>query len=158
MKYRGLTNDELKELEEDFKHFLIANNVYDEEWKQINEDDKSKAQQLVEMFSDLVFDKALKNIKFLEHITPQSINAFFCNDKEVVLIGITTRSKEVDFTKDTFDKFKNDLDIFKTTKPYFKTREEEVFDLLESGCSIIDEERFKKLELAHTYSIKPTKN
>lgn len=158
MKYRCLTNDELKELEEDFKHFLIANNVYDEEWKQINEDDKSKAQQLVEMFSDVVFDKALKNIKFLEHVTPQSINAFFCNDKEVVLIGITSRNKEIDFTKHTFDKFKNELDIFKTTKPYFKTREEEVYDLLESGCSIIDEERFKKLELAHTYSIKPTKN
>ena len=31
MKYRLLTDEELKELEEDFKHFLITNNIYNEE-------------------------------------------------------------------------------------------------------------------------------
>lgn len=158
MKYRCLTNDELKELEEDFKHFLIANNVYDDEWKKINKEDQQKAQQLVEMFSDVVFGKALKNIKFLEHITPQSINGFYFSEKEVVLVGISSKNSSIDFTKDTFEKFKNDLNIFKTTKPYFKAREEEIFELLESGSSIIDEERFKKLELAYTYSTQQLKN
>ena len=158
MKYRCLTDEELKELEEDFKHFLIANAIYDDDWVKINKTDQKKAQQLVAMFSDMVMDKALKNIRFLEHITTDGINAFFCNDEEIVLIGITTKNKRVDFTKDTLDKFKNDLDIFKTSKPYFKERELEVFELLESGCSIIDEERFKKLELAYTYSTQQVKN
>ena len=50
------------------------------------------------------------------------------------------------------------LDIFKTAKPYHKERELEVFELLNSGCSIIDEERFNKLEMAHNYSTKKMKN
>ena len=37
-------------------------------------------------------------------------------------------------------------------------REEEIFNLLNSGCSIINEERFKKIELAYTYSSKTAKN
>jgi hypothetical protein len=158
MKYRVLTKDELIELEEDFKHFLIANGIYDDEWVKINKEDKKKAIELVELFSDVVLDKALKNIKFLEHITHQGINAFFFRDNEVVLIGITSVNKEIDFTRDTLDKFKNELNIFRTTKPYFKNREEEIFDLLETGSSIIDEERFKKLELAYTYSTQQLKN
>ncbi|MCB9365462.1 MAG: hypothetical protein H6587_12895 [Flavobacteriales bacterium] len=158
MKYRVLTKEELLELEEDFKHFLIANGIYDDEWVKINKEDQKKAIELVELFSDVVFDKALKKIKFLEHITPQGINAFFFPDNEVVLIGIISANKEIDFTKDTLNKLKQELNIFRTTKPYFKSREEEIFDLLETGCSIIDEERFKKLELAYTYSTQQLKN
>ena len=158
MKYRKLTVDELKELEEDFKHFLIANGIYDDEWVKLNKENPTKAQDLVDMFSDVVMDKALKNIKFLEHITPEGINAFYYEEQGVVLIGIAANNKSIDFTKDNLDQFKNDLNIFKTTKPYFKTREEEIFELLETGCSIIDEERFKKLELAYTYSTQQAKN
>jgi len=158
MKYRCLYDEELKELEEDFKHFLITNAIYDDDWVKLNKENPNKAQELVEMFSDVVFDKVLKGLQFLEHITPDSINAFFCSEKEIVLIGITSKDQSVDFTKDTLERFKNNLDIFKTIKPYYKEREREVFDLIESGCSIISEERFKKLELAYTYSTQQVKN
>ena len=110
------------------------------------------------MFSDIVLDKALKNIKFLEHITPQDIKSFKCEDDKMILIGITSKDKGIDFTKDSLADFANDLDIFKTSKPYFKERELEVFELLNSGCSLIDEERFNKLEMAHSYSTKQMKN
>jgi hypothetical protein len=158
MKYRCLTDEELQELEEEFKHFLISNNVYTEEWEKLNADQDPKVQQLVEMFSDIVLDKALKNIQYLEHVTPQDIKSFKCETEQMMLIGISSRNQNIDFTKDALADFKDDLDIFKTSKPYFKQREEEVFDLLNSGCSIIDEERYNKLDLAHTYSTKQMKN
>ncbi len=158
MKYRCLTDEELSELEEEFKHFLISNNVYTEEWEALNDKKDEKVQQMVEMFSDIVLDKALKNIKFLEHITPQDIKFFKCDEDEMTLIGIASKNQTIDFTKDTLSDFKDDLDIFKTTKVYHKERELEVFDLLQSGCSIINEEHYKKLELAHTYSTKQSKN
>ena len=158
MKYRSLTDDELSELEEEFKHFLITNNVYTEEWEKLNKTKDKKVQELVEMFSDIVLDKALKNIKFLEHITPQDIKSFKCEEDKMVLIGVASKNQNIDFTKDTLADFKDELDIFKTTKPYNKEREMEVYELLSSGCSIINEERFKKLELAHTYSTKQIKN
>ncbi|MDG1475808.1 MAG: DUF6495 family protein, partial [Vicingaceae bacterium] len=91
-------------------------------------------------------------------ITANDIKSFKCDDAEMVLIGITSKNKTLDFTKHTLAEFADELDIFKTSKPYHKEREIEVFELLESGCSLIDEERFKKLELAHTYSTKQIKN
>ena len=158
MKYRCLTDEELSELEEEFKHFLIANNVYTEEWEGLNKKKDPKVKQLVEMFSDIVLEKALKKIKYLEHVTPQDIKCFKCEDDRMTLIGIASKNAIIDFTKDVFSDFKNDLDIFKTSKPYHKEREREVFDLLQTGCSLITEERYKKIELAYTYSTKEMKN
>lgn len=158
MKYRSLTDEELKELETEFKHFLITNNVYTEEWEELNKKNDKRVQELVEMFSDIVLEKALKNIQYLEHITTNDIKAFGCFENEMVLIGITSLNTQLDFTKNTLADFKDELNIFKTSKSYSNERELEIFQLLESGCSIIDEERFKKLELAYTYSAKTMKN
>lgn len=158
MKYRLLTNEELKELEEDFKHFLITNHVYNEEWIQLNKSNDKKVMELVELFSDIVFEKALSKINFLETINSRGISVFFCNKNEILMIGISSANETIDFTKHTFEDFKNDLTIFKTAKSYSKKREEEIFDLLNSGCSIINEERFKKIELVYTYSTKTAKN
>lgn len=158
MKYRCLSDDELKELETEFKQFLIANHVYTEEWEELNKKKDKRVQELVEIFSDIVFEKALTNIKYLEHVTKKDIKAFFCNNKEMVLIGITSNNSKLDFRENALSDYDGDLDIFKTKKPYTKTRQEEVFQLLESGCSIIDEERFKKLDLAYTYSTKHIQN
>ena len=36
MKYRCLTDEELKELEPEFKQFLIVNHVHAEEWEELN--------------------------------------------------------------------------------------------------------------------------
>lgn len=158
MKYRSLSDEELKELETEFKHFLITNNVYTEEWEELNKKNDKRVQELVGLFSDVVLSKALKNIKYLEHVTTSDIKAFGCLENEMILIGITSSNKELDFIKSPLADFNDDLNIFKTSKVYSKDREEEVFQLLESGCSIIDEERFKKLELAYTYSTKSIKN
>jgi hypothetical protein len=158
MKYRVLSDQELKELEGEFKHFLITNNIYTEEWEALNKTKDKKVLELVEMFSDIVLDKALKNIKYLEHATPHDIKFFWCEDDKMTLIGVTSKNKEIDFTKHTLADFATDLDIFKTSKKYHKERELEVFQLLNSGCTIIDEERFNKLEMAYNYSTKKMKN
>jgi len=158
MKYRILSDNELKELEGEFKHFLITNNVYTEEWEELNKKKDKKVLELVEMFSDIVLEKALKNIKYLEHVTPLDIKSFKCDEEQMILIGIASKNKNIDFTKDILSDFADDLDIFRTTKPFHKDRELEVFELLNSGCSIINEERFNKLEMAYNYSSKPMKN
>ena len=158
MKYRSLTNEELAELENEFKQFLITNNVYTEEWEELNKKKDKKVDELVEMFSDIVLDKALKNIKYLEHVTPNDIKSFKCDTNEMVLIGIVSKNQDIDFTKHTLSDFADELDIFKTSKPYHKERELEVFELLQSGCSLIDEARYNKIEMAHTYSTKQMKN
>jgi len=160
LKYRLLTSEELRELEEEFKHFLIINQIYDDEWKLLNQQKSQKVEELIVLFSNLVIAKALKKIAFLEIITNNGINAFYCKENEMELIGISTENKQFDFTlvKESSDIRNQSLSIFKTSKPYFKTREIEVFNLINSGCSIISAERYKKLELAYNLSIKQIKN
>ena len=113
MKYRCLTNEELNELEDEFKHFLISNNVYTEEWEELNKKKSKKVQELVEMFSDIVLDKSLKNIQFLEHLTENDIKSFKCDADKMILIGVTSKNKNIDFTKDVLADFAAELDIFK---------------------------------------------
>lgn len=160
LKYRLLTIEELHELEEEFKHFLIINQIYDDEWKLLNQQKSQKVEELIVLFSNLVIEKALKKIAFLEIITNNGINAFYCNENEMELIGISTENKQFDFTlvKEPSDIRNQSLSIFKTSKPYIKIREIEVFNLINSGCSIISAERYKKLELAYNLSIKQIKN
>ncbi|PIQ14431.1 MAG: hypothetical protein COW67_13845 [Flavobacteriales bacterium CG18_big_fil_WC_8_21_14_2_50_32_9] len=160
LKYRLLTSEELRELEEEFKHFLIINQIYDDEWKLLNQQKSQKVEELIVLFSNLVIEKAIKKIAFLEIITNNGINAFYCKENEMELIGISTENKQFDFTlvKESSDIRNQSLSIFKTSKPYFKTREIEVFNLINSGCSIISSERYKKLELAYNLSIKQIKN
>lgn len=158
MKYRCLTDDELKELEDEFKQFLIVNEVYNEEWEELNTKKDVRVGQLVEMFSDIVLEKALKNVKCLEYITKTDIKAFKCDTDQMTLIGIVATNDSVDFTTDALSDLGDQLSIFKVDKPYAKEREKEIFDLLESGCSVIDEKRFSKLELAYAYSTKHIKN
>ncbi|MBW6481704.1 MAG: hypothetical protein K0B10_01465 [Vicingaceae bacterium] len=160
LKYRLLTNEELHELEEEFKHFLIINQIYDDEWKLLNQQKSEKVKELIVLFSNLVIEKALKKVTFLELTTNNGINAFHCKENEIERIGICSENKQFDFTlvKEPSDIQNQHLSIFKTSKPYIKTRETEVFNLINSGCSIISAERYKKLELAYNLSIKQVKN
>lgn len=159
MKYRRLTNNELEELELEFKQFLVSNDLSSEEWDTLNSNNPDKALYLVEMFSDIILEKALKSIKFVEYITPKGVKSFFCDKEEIVLIGITSNDNDLDFTKSSPKELTaKKLNIFKKSKPYKKEREVEVFELLQSGCSIINEEHYRKLELAYTYSTAQSKN
>ena len=45
MKYRNLTLEELKHLEEELKQFLILNHVYAEEWETLNKENPTKELQ-----------------------------------------------------------------------------------------------------------------
>ena len=75
-KYRLLTQEELKPLEEDFVKFLSANTVAADDWDKIKKEDPKKAEGLIEIFSDIVWEKALEKIKCLEARTEKDMKVF----------------------------------------------------------------------------------
>ncbi|MFM7023698.1 MAG: DUF6495 family protein [Flavobacteriales bacterium] len=151
MKYRILADSELKELEKEFIQFLVANGIDDSEWKKINNTDPDKAIELVEMFSDIVFEKAFTKVQFLEHLEPKSIKVFMFGTDKIYLIGIDSEHPEIDFRDrnvltalaSNFQEYKDKLKIYKTNKPISENREMEIFKMLKDGCLVIDEDRFK---------------
>lgn len=150
MKYRILTKEELEELESEFITFLVTNGIPAEDWVLIKENEPEKSQRLIEIFSDVVFDKILSNVHYLEHRQKDIIRIFRFGEEKVTMNGIRVEGKSaIDFTKnqDTgtlvqlFKLSAGKLKIFTAEKPYKKDRLQEIFDLMQSGAQILKNDR-----------------
>lgn len=154
MKFKRLTLEELKELEPEFITFLASNQISAEDWIVIKSKKTDKMNELLDFFSDLVYEKVLKKIMYLEHRTPKEIRLFHLGEDKITLIGIKVEAhNNIDFTLDNIleqlshaSNFKTS--IFESKKDYLKDRSSEIFDLLESGCLIATENLFNTLMLA----------
>ena len=145
VKYRQLTQKELKEFEKEFIDFLVVNGITADEWVDLKSNDKEKAELIIDKFSDVIFESILRKVNYLEFISAKSIKCFQCVKDKMVLVGIDApKNSNIDFTKSiptTFD----DLEVYTTEKSYLKQRELELFNLIESGAQISRGEWFKKL-------------
>ncbi|MGB0932707.1 MAG: DUF6495 family protein [Lishizhenia sp.] len=141
MKFRLLNKEERLAVDEDFKHFLIANGVSNEEWIALNAKNDVKATNLVGVFSDTVFQKVMEKIKVVELRAKSSLMVFHFAKEEIQLIGINahTAATYVDLSSTesihlALTKYASDLSFFKQSKAYIKERELEVFEMVEKGC------------------------
>lgn len=139
MKYRLLTKEEMEIFDEDFKYFLIANGVSNEEWLEMNKLDLDKATRLVELFSDTILQKVYEKVKYVEFRSQNSCMVFKLNTDNIELISLNTKSEKVSMNTpesihETLTQFPDELTIFKTEKKYSKNREEEVHEMISQGC------------------------
>jgi hypothetical protein len=154
MKYRRLSKEELEELKDEFIKYLAVNTVTADDWKKIQVEEKERGEDLIDTFSDMVMEKALKNIKYLEHRSDTNLMLFKCEKNEMVLTGINlTKDIGVDFNDQksieilisTGSVEDGVLSHFSSTKKYTKSREEEVFELTNTGCMVVTEEYYTNL-------------
>jgi len=148
MKYRRLDLAELQTLEKDFVRFLASNHITAEDWVKIKKEDTAKMEGLLNVFSDIVWDKTLPQVQYLEFIRPHDCKLFFCDQAEIRLIGFSMeKNSGVDLLQlnlvtdlpELLDKHAAQIKMYNSTKTYQKVREQEIFDLLESGCLISKE-------------------
>lgn len=139
MKYRMLTDDELRVFEPELKQFLVVNAVYDEEWRQINQENPDKARQLVALFSDQVLQTIYERIAFVEHRSKKTCLVFACQSDRLLLIGLQHNHPELDFSTLEGIHFGltnhlAEIKWFKKSKGYDSDREMEIHQMLENGC------------------------
>jgi hypothetical protein len=152
MKYKRLTPEELKALEPEFVHFLAAAQITGADWEKMKKNELSKAEELIEVFSDMVYEKVLSKIRFLEYREQKTLNIFNCTEEQITLIGLRVNEHSaLDLTADNvFEQWNennsNAVSIIKTERPYQKERGIEIFELLQSGCLITDERLFDILK------------
>ncbi|MCG8332157.1 MAG: DUF6495 family protein [Chitinophagales bacterium] len=156
MKYRKLRQEELEGLENDFITFLASNTVTASDWEKIKEDDPQKAESLIEVFSDIVFDKVLSDAKYLEYKTPNDIKTFHFLEDKIVMNGLFVEgNSSFDFTKDqqpeemlkAVQMSGSKLKLYTAEKKYSRSPEMEAFEMLENGALISkDGHLFKLLE------------
>jgi hypothetical protein len=141
MRFRSLTIDELKELETEFKQFLIINQVYNEEWIEMNQKDLDKANALVDLFSDQVLEKVYSKIDFLEKRDKHAISVFAVTKTDIETITIQSKNQSIELLTNVqietaLNQYLNELEIYCGTKKLAKDKCDEIFDLIKEDCSI----------------------
>ena len=151
IKYRRLDKQELEELKEDFVKFLASQSITAPDWQKMKDIQSTKAEELIDLFSNIVLEKVLTKIEYLELISANEIKAFSLSDENARMVGLSLNKKGVDLRND--DELNillgdsNKLmsyspEVFELEKKYTKTRAEETFFLLENGASITDKKLF----------------
>lgn len=145
MKYRRLNLDELKSLEKDFINFLAANSVTGEDWEKLKNTEQDKAERLIEIFSDLVFEKTLEKIEYLEQKSAKEIRTYHCQADRLIMIGLLIEGEStLDFRQNIAPQQMiqqltlsgAELKLFRGEKAYDKDRQQILFQLMEQGALI----------------------
>jgi hypothetical protein len=138
MKFRRLTIEELEHLKDDFVKFLASNTVTAQDWQKTKEANPQKAEELIELFSDIVLEKVYSKVDLLEVQETHSILFFKFDDELITTLGISTEdgTKISELTENQeYDKVK--ITGFRNTRVLEKSQKAtEVHRLIESGALI----------------------
>ena len=124
MKYVRLSAEELQELEKEFIDFLVVNGITATDWVAIKENEPLNADEIINQFSDVVWESIMRSTKYLNKVEKTTAYYFKCNMNDIALKKII--------------KGDNGAEMFTALKDYKKVREEEMFDMIQSGCTISD--------------------
>ena len=147
-KYRLLTSDELENLKEDFVDFLVVNGIDANDWTRIKTTNPTKAQGIIAQFSDVVFEKILRQKMYLIHRTEHSMSCFHFQEKQAVMIGVKCiKGKLVLDANLSASLLQGDCELITGEKKYTQQRELEIFDMIKKGAELTEGEWYKKLAL-----------
>ena len=101
--YRRLSTEELESLEKEFVEFLVVNGITAPDWEKMKNDSQENSNQMIELFSEVVFEGIFRKAKFLKITTPKFIHAYQCLADKIVLAGMESEDESVDLTKLDFN-------------------------------------------------------
>ncbi|AXT60013.1 hypothetical protein D1816_06480 [Aquimarina sp. AD10] len=148
MKYARLTKEQLEELHVEFINFLATQSITADEWSDIKANKPDVAEEEIDIFSDLVWEKVLDNAQYLEHFSKDQIHLFELKDNEMLLIAIKINNEEIDVTTQAGydwlrDNLLNDEVVFyNASKAYSDDKNLDKFTLIQKGASITKGELF----------------
>lgn len=149
-KYRTLLVDELHHFEKEFIDFLVVNGITATDWEQIKTENSTKAQSIIELFSDVVFESILRKNQYLVMQSASKLYAFYFGETKAVLLGVETSNPainllEVESISQTIQQNSASFQKVSTTKNYQQSREQEMFTLIQKGATLGGEEWFKAI-------------
>ncbi|MFD1316334.1 DUF6495 family protein [Namhaeicola litoreus] len=152
MKYQQLTKEQLKEFHEEFAVFLASQQITKDEWEEIKTNRPEIAEEELNLFSDVVWQKVLDNVYYLEHFSQKTLNLFKCLDDNIQRIVVEVDKVDFDFLDtDNFNWFLDQskdpsISYFRGQKAYSNERNLELFDLIQKGSVISKGELFNAVE------------
>jgi hypothetical protein len=132
MKYNRLPQEELEKLEKEFVDFLVVNGITAEDWETIKQD-HSKANDIIDQFSDVIWEGILRKAEYLEFTQGELVYCFWFEPKLAHLVVLKRKDEDVEIVQE------------KQSKPYKTSREMELFKLIQSGALITEGELFRSV-------------
>jgi hypothetical protein len=139
MRFKVLSDEELQANEQELIQFLIVNGIDGPLWEKMNKEEPEKAVALVELFSDIVWERLLINTSHLEFRSANKLFVFHCGPQEIELVALQSDSPQVDFSTperihESLIQFPAEVTYFTQKKGYSPTREDELFRMIQQGC------------------------
>lgn len=143
--YRRLRREELEELEPQFVRFLAAQSIPGEDWAKMKVTNETRANTLIDQFSNMVFDDVIKRTKFAEQRTERQLLTFRCGDEKLELRGLVIEGetsldlRQEEPAEEMMAKLKlseANLKLISAERVYRPDRATEVFALLEQQAKI----------------------
>jgi hypothetical protein len=148
MKYQRLSKEQLEELHVEFINFLATQSITAEEWSDIKENKPQVAEEEIDIFSDLVWEKVLTNAQYLEHFSKDQIHLFELKNDRMYLIAVKVNNNAIDITtpegyqwlKDNL--LNDDVVFYNASKEYGEDKNQDRFALIQKGAKITKGELF----------------
>lgn len=153
MKYARLTKEQLEELHPEFTNFLATQSIDKKEWDDLKANKPSIAEQEIDVFSDMIWDKALTNVNYIDHFSKNYIFLFKCVDANVYSYVINSTDPSTDFLSAeginwlSENIFSDSVQIQQGKKDISEGRNESLFEIIKKGGIISKGELFGKLEI-----------
>lgn len=150
MEYKRLSTEQFEALHEEFATFLATNSIDKKEWDLLKLNEIEKAEVLLDLFSDMVWNDVLDKELFIEHLNPNHFFLFECLKDKINLILLKSEDHAIDFTSPSGlqwiqDNFQSEsLSLFQSSKTY-SNRKQEIFDLIQKGGNITAGTYFKSI-------------
>lgn len=154
MQYARLTKEQFQALHSEFCNFLALQGIDHGEWQQIKKDKPDLAEEELDLFSDMIWDKVLNKVEFLDHISSGHVFLFLCGPVEMLSIIVKTTHEEVDFQTNNgitwlLSHLADDkVSIHTGRKAYSSTRNIALFDLITQGAQLSDGRLYKSIAAA----------
>lgn len=149
-KYRLLTDEELSHLEKEFIEYLVINGITAGDWVKMKAEENEKALKIVNLFSDVVLEGAMRKIHYVEFREPNSLSCFHFQEHKAILARLVVMDSGIDLTQQIDEKLVLNSahiqpELTVTEKEYSETRELELFQWINRGAEVSDGNLFKTL-------------
>ena len=149
MKYQRLSSAELETLKDDFIRFLASQGIDADAWLKMKTDCLNEAEEIINIYSDLVYDQALTKCNYIEHVSAKEFKTIHFTDTHAEVKGIkVTESSNINLNTPDFQKSvqegleTNEITVFVASKKHEKLREQEMFEWIKKGGYMADEKWF----------------
>ncbi|OYU85637.1 MAG: hypothetical protein CFE24_00055 [Flavobacterium sp. BFFFF2] len=151
MKYHRLTKEQFSTLHYEFARFLATQSIDKADWEKMKSEKPDVAEAELDVFSDLVWEGALNQAKYLDQISKSHVFLFGIHDTFMSCIVIKSLNTAIDFTTQegfnwlTSALLSEDVEWQHGKKTFTDEKNKEVFSLIRQGAQITDGQLYKQL-------------